>query len=156
MPKKSLSLTREQIQEVVEKSSSALEASKLLGVTYSSFLRYAKKFNLFFKNQGGRGISKGRGRRLHSIEDLLSNKVPCSSSKLKKRLYEVGLKKPICEACGQRDIWNKKPLSLHLDHIDGDSANNRLENLQILCPNCHTQTSTYCRGQWKGNLATLK
>ena len=41
-------------------------------------------------------------------------------------------------------IWNDKKLSLQLDHINGDNSDNRLENLRFLCPNCHTQTETYC------------
>jgi hypothetical protein len=48
-----------------------------------------------------------------------------------------------CFDCGQCDIWNNKPLTLHLHHIDGNSDNNLLVNLKLLCPNCHTQTETY-------------
>ena len=47
-----------------------------------------------------------------------------------------------CEKCGIRD-WNSMPLSFELDHIDGNSMNNSIENLQILCPNCHSQTLTF-------------
>lgn len=45
-----------------------------------------------------------------------------------------------CEACGIGNEYNGKPLSLELDHIDG---NNKIENLRILCPNCHSQTPTH-------------
>ena len=48
-----------------------------------------------------------------------------------------------CLWCGLGWEWNGKPISLHLDHIDGDSSNNELTNLRVLCPNCHTQTPTY-------------
>ncbi|MFA9445403.1 HNH endonuclease [Egicoccus sp. AB-alg6-2] len=40
--------------------------------------------------------------------------------------------------------WRGRPLSLHLDHISGDPRDNRLENLRLLCPNCHAQTPTHC------------
>jgi endogenous inhibitor of DNA gyrase (YacG/DUF329 family) len=48
-----------------------------------------------------------------------------------------------CTNCGQGSTWHGKPLSLHVDHIDGDSDNNAMVNLRVLCPNCHTQTETY-------------
>lgn len=48
-----------------------------------------------------------------------------------------------CEVCGI-SAWNNKPLTLQLDHKNGNSDDHRLENLQLLCPNCHTQTDTWC------------
>lgn len=50
----------------------------------------------------------------------------------------------VCEHCTNSGEWNGKPLTLQLDHIDGNSDNNELSNLRILCPNCHTQTDTWC------------
>lgn len=66
------------------------------------------------------------------------------STKIRKKLIEFGLKESKCEKCGLELVWNNKPLSLQLDHINGDRRDNRLINLRILCPNCHSQTSTYC------------
>lgn len=48
-----------------------------------------------------------------------------------------------CEECGLGVTWNNKPLTLQLDHIDGNSDNNDVSNLRLLCPNCHTQTDTH-------------
>lgn len=48
-----------------------------------------------------------------------------------------------CECCGISNVWNNKPLTLHLDHINGDSDNNFPINLRLLCPNCHSQTDTF-------------
>jgi len=62
---------------------------------------------------------------------------------LKGWLYKFGFKKPFCEECNIGVVWNEKPLTLQLHHINGNPKDNRLENLQILCPNCHTQTETY-------------
>jgi len=60
---------------------------------------------------------------------------------LKRYLFET--KGERCSECGQGPVWNNKPLTLQLDHVDGDSDNNVLSNLRILCPHCHTQTETY-------------
>jgi hypothetical protein len=51
---------------------------------------------------------------------------------------------PKCSLCPCTDEWNGLKLVLHLDHIDGDSDNDRLSNVRLLCPNCHSQTETYC------------
>jgi len=57
-----------------------------------------------------------------------------------------------CLLCGTSKMWNNKPLVLQLDHIDGNRDNNKRANLRVLCPNCHTQTDTWCgRGRGKNN-----
>jgi hypothetical protein len=78
-----------------------------------------------------------------SLSDILvySSKIP-SSHKLKLRLILEGLKTYKCECCGISE-WNGKPAPIELDHIDGNRHNNTIDNLRILCPNCHAQTHTY-------------
>jgi 5-methylcytosine-specific restriction endonuclease McrA len=61
---------------------------------------------------------------------------------LKRRLLGEGLKVNRCEACGLTQ-WRGQPLSMALHHLNGDGRDNRLENLQLLCPNCHAQTDNY-------------
>jgi hypothetical protein len=61
---------------------------------------------------------------------------------LKRRLVAAGLKQPRCELCGL-DSWRDRPLALALHHINGVRDDNRLDNLQLLCPNCHSQTETF-------------
>lgn len=53
----------------------------------------------------------------------------------------------MCEICGNTGKWLEKEIRLHVDHVDGDNRNHELENLKLLCPNCHSQTSTYCRNK---------
>jgi hypothetical protein len=78
-----------------------------------------------------------------TLEDRLQKGLRTKSSKLLVDLVAAGLKQQACEECGQGNIWNGKPLTLHLDHIDGDHDNNLLENLRVLCPHCHQQTPTF-------------
>lgn len=74
---------------------------------------------------------------------LLDNKYNNSHTmRIKKWLLDLKIKEYICEICGISE-YNNKQISLELDHIDGNMNNNKLENLRILCPNCHSQTDTY-------------
>lgn len=92
------------------------------------------------------GNQSNKGKRFgykYPIEDYLQkNGKYKGSHSLKLRLYDEGIMKPQCEECKIKE-WNKKPLSFHLDHKNGNHFDNTLDNLRILCPNCHSQTSTY-------------
>jgi hypothetical protein len=79
-----------------------------------------------------------------SLEEHLCKGSTTKSSKLKLILFKHGLKINKCECCGI-ETWNNLPIVMQLHHIDGDPTNNTIENLQILCPNCHSQTDTYCK-----------
>ena len=73
--------------------------------------------------------------------DLLLSK-PRQRGHVKQRLIKLGLKQPRCELCGISE-WRGAPLSLALHHVNGDGRDNRIENLQLLCPNCHSQTDNF-------------
>lgn len=65
-----------------------------------------------------------------------------SSANAKALVYKLGIKNNKCECCGLSE-WQGKPLVCELHHINGDSTDNRIENLIILCPNCHSQTDNF-------------
>ncbi len=75
---------------------------------------------------------------------MLTHGRPRGRFHVKSRIFEAGLKEPRCEGCGIED-WQGQPISFELHHIDGDPLDNRLESLQILCPNCHAQTENFGR-----------
>lgn len=78
------------------------------------------------------------------ISEILEGKHPYYQTfKLNKRLIKENIIKNECNIC-KIDLWNNRPISLHLDHINGDSTDHRIDNLRFLCPNCHSQTDTYC------------
>ncbi|MGI8597173.1 MAG: HNH endonuclease [Thermoleophilaceae bacterium] len=78
------------------------------------------------------------------IEDLLVAGRRRQRSHVKSRVLKARLKANRCEDCGL-DEWLGQPVSLALHHVNGDGKDNRLENLQLLCPNCHSQTPTFAR-----------
>lgn len=79
--------------------------------------------------------------RTKFLPRVLSGQCNHDNPALKTYLKRAG--KHYCAECGLTSEWNGKPLSLQLDHIDGDSDNNFPSNLRFLCPNCHTQTPTH-------------
>jgi hypothetical protein len=78
------------------------------------------------------------------LEEILVEHSTFSRTTVKKRLYEAGLKRPICELCGQGQLWHGRRMGLILDHVNGVSDDHRLENLRIVCPNCAATLETHC------------
>lgn len=148
----------DQIKKAIAESRSIAKVLSKLGLVpsggnYSTFKSFVKQHNLDISHFAGKKWAKGKKynyKPRKATKDILQvlDYIP-SSSNLKKRLIQEGLLKNKCSACGLQDFWNGKRLSLHLDHINGNKFDNRLENLRILCPNCHSQTKTYCAKKHK-------
>lgn len=127
---------------------SATQAAASLGIHYVTYRTHAKRLGVWKPNPSGKGISKDRSSASVPLETILEGKHPhYQTYKLKNRLLKEGMLKYVCSCC-KITTWQNKPLSLELDHIDGDKYNHKLENLRLLCPNCHSQTDTY-RGRNK-------
>jgi 5-methylcytosine-specific restriction endonuclease McrA len=94
------------------------------------------------------GVSSNKNRKFPNakkipLEDVLVEHSTFNRNHLKIRLLKEGILKNECTICGQLPVWNNKPLSLQLDHINGISDDNRLKNLRVLCPHCHSQTENF-------------
>jgi hypothetical protein len=149
---KSRKYTDEQFVKAVASSTSVRQTLKMLGLreaggNYHSIQSRCKAMGLNTDHWTGQGWSKGRTvpsyTRRNLGEILIENSPHKQSHSLKLRLIKEGILINECAICTTRD-WLDKPLSLHLDHINGIRNDNRLTNLRLLCPNCHSQTETYC------------
>ncbi len=132
-----------EILEACKNSLSMAEAASKVGIHFNTFRKKAIKLGVYNPNQSGKGMKKPNNGKRIPLKEILEGKHPqYQSNKLRKRLIKEGFKKEECEKCLIFD-WNNQKLSFELEHIDGDRTNHRLENLLILCPNCHSQTPTY-------------
>jgi 5-methylcytosine-specific restriction endonuclease McrA len=151
------SYTDAQLRDAVEHATSIADLLRLVGLVprggnYETIRRKIRELQLDTSHFVGKGWRKGSQRPVtpaRSLEEVLTFDSSYPTYKLKRRLLAAGIKKPACEMC-KRSMWNGKPIPLELDHVNGDRSDNRIENLRILCPNCHAQTPTY-RGRNIGN-----
>jgi hypothetical protein len=120
----------EEVQQAHDSGMRAMECCRHFGFTKATWCK---------------AVATGRIQsRSHLIplDELLVKGRRTNRSHLKARLLVAGLKENRCERCGS-DSWMGKPLNVQLHHRNGDGTDNRLINLEFLCPNCHSQTDTY-------------
>lgn len=144
--------TDEQFIEAVNNSLSYAQVIEKLGLkvagsNYDTVKRKIKELNLDISHMTGKGWNQGK--RFHTIipprklsEILVEHSTWVTTSSLRKKLIKEGLKECRCECCNRTE-WLGKPIKLELHHINGIKDDLRIENLQILCPNCHAYTDNY-------------
>ena len=131
--------------EICKNSLSMAEASSKLKLHFNSFKKRALELNCYFPNPSGKGMTKKFKEKI-PLQEILEGKHPSYSTyKLKNKLLKAGIFENKCsnQECKVFDEWLGKKINCELDHIDGDKTNHSLKNLRMLCPNCHSQTSTY-------------
>lgn len=150
MPKKR-SWTEEQLREAVRASFSIREALSKIGLkpaggNYKQFNNYIQEYNIDISHFTGQGWNSGsRFRPITPAKNLVEILVENSnyqSSKLRQRLINEKIFEHKCSRCKNIE-WQGQNIPLELDHINGINNDNRLENLRLLCPNCHALTDTY-------------
>ena len=141
----------EKLKWAASQKNSASAAADVLGLSYMTFKRRCIEAGIPFKtNQGGGGTNKPAPWLIIPLEKVLSNEHFMTGQGLKRKLIAAGMMIDECEMCKVLPLWLGKKLTLQLDHIDGNRANNARGNLRLLCPNCHSQTETFSKGKFRG------
>lgn len=150
--------TDKQFIEAVQNSLSYAEVLRKIGLktagsNYDTVKRKISELNLDTSHMTGQAWNQGEKYRQiklkQSIEEILvEHSSYTNTNNLRKRLLNEGLKERKCECCGNSE-WLGKPIALELHHVNGIKDDLRIENLQILCPNCHAFTDNY-RGRNMG------
>lgn len=146
--------SEEDFKECIRKSLNFRQALinlklKPAGGNYKIIKKKIKDLNIDISHFTGKLWLKGKthdwSRKTPLVDILVNNsKYGGSGTALKKKLFKAGLFIKKCYKCNLTK-WLNQPISLELEHINGNNSDNRIENLTLLCPNCHAQTDTYRR-----------
>lgn len=135
-------LTKEKVCNTCLNSLSMAKASVELKTHINTLRRLATKFGCYKPNQSLKGGNKNKPTKIPLNEILEGLHPSFNTYKLKLRLLKEGVMENKCSFC-DINSWMGKEIMIELDHIDGNSNNHKLCNLRMLCPNCHSQTSTF-------------
>ncbi len=141
---------KEKLEIAIKNSYSISGVLRYLGIipaggNYRTVKKYIKEWNLDISHFTGQLWNKGGHivcNPAKPLDEILVKNSNYQSYKLAKRLIKENIKEPICELCKNKE-WLGKIIPLELHHINGIHTDNRLENLQLLCPNCHALTDNY-------------
>ena len=152
---------KENLIEIVKNSYSISDVARGLGLkpmgsNFNTIRKYIDLYELdtnhFTGQSWNKGICYSEKTAKVPLNEILKDNTNFKADVLKKRLVAEGIKDYRCEKCGCNDTWQGEPITLELHHINGNHYDNRLENLQILCPNCHSQTNKYKNRGVKKNI----
>lgn len=139
-------LTDSEFIELINSSCNTAEVLKKLDYTikgnswaYNIIADRMEELNICFLKKEN---SSSKYKEKLPLSNILTVNSGYNRTKLRSRLITEGLKENKCEICGISE-WNGKPISLQLHHLNGIHNDNRIENLQLLCPNCHSQTDNF-------------
>lgn len=143
-------IKKEVYEEAISSSRSIAEVCRKLNIkphggNYKTIHNAIKKYNFDISHFTGQGWNVGlkfNPNPKKPLDEILVENSTFQTFKLKNRLFDEGYKEKKCEKCLLTE-WLGQPISLELHHINGITTDNRLENLIILCPNCHSQTDNY-------------
>lgn len=130
--------TRNQVEQAVATSETYSEAGSKLGYSRVTIANLVRDYGLSTEH-----MRRTRGRRPTAKHVFISTEKRRNST-VRKYILEHDLMPYVCYSCRRGPVWNGKPLTLQLEHRDGIGVNNEFENLGFMCPNCHSQTDTYC------------
>ena len=141
--------TKELLEQAAKDSYSISEVCRKIGLSpvggnISTVRKKLEEFGVDYSHFTGQAWSKNPNNPVYRGKYLpkLCEHSSLSSANAKELVYRLGLKENKCEICGITE-WLGNPIICELHHINGDSTDNRIENLQILCPNCHSQTDNF-------------